>query len=81
MGRSLIAERMEIYAYFGMMVAVSKLLPPEEREDLERWDREMVTGDATFATSDWPGWEKYIGKMPSFPPVRDNNKEPIPKGT
>jgi 5-methylcytosine-specific restriction endonuclease McrA len=25
------------------------------------------------------GLEKYIGKMPSFLPVKDKNKEPIPK--
>ena len=56
MGRSLFSERMKIYAYYGMMIAIYKLLPPEEREDLENWDREMVTGDGMFATSDWPGW-------------------------
>lgn len=78
MGRSLISERMEIYAYYGIMIAIYKLLPPEEREDLERWDSEMVTGDGTFATSDWPGWEKYIGKMPKYPLAQERNKEPIP---
>jgi HNH endonuclease len=77
MRRSVIGERMEIYAYYGQMVAISKLLPPEEQADLERWDKAMITGDGRYGTSDWPGWAKYIGRRPEFPPVPEH-KEPIP---
>jgi hypothetical protein len=32
---------------------------------LHTWEREYVgASTGKFATSDWPGWEKYIGKPP-----------------
>ena len=36
----------------------------EEKIQLENWERKFVDGSGTYGTSDWPGWEKYIGKFP-----------------
>jgi len=78
MTRSIVGERMEIYAYYAQMVAVYKLLSAEEKADLERWEKEMIGDDGKFATSDWPGWEKHIGQRPEYPPIPESQKEPIP---
>ena len=74
----IIQQRMDIYAYYGQMVAVHKLLSSEEQQDLASRERENVTGDGQGATSEWLGWEKHIGKRPEFPPVRESGKQPIP---
>ena len=35
-----------------------------ERAELEAWERLHLDG-ATVSTSDWPGWERRIGKPPA----------------
>ena len=47
-----------------MVLCFERELTPEERADLERWDREWVDGGAGIGTSDWPGWAKHIGPKP-----------------
>ncbi len=55
-----------VFAWSGKMVDAYKNLSDEERRELEEWDRTRVDGREGIATSDWPGWEKYIGKRPEF---------------
>lgn len=59
---SLIDESTEWYS--KMVEAAQNLLTEEDKESLEEWDRTMVDGNGKFSTSDWPGWEKYIGLPP-----------------
>lgn len=51
--------------YEQMTLCFQRELSAEERADLEQWDREYVDGGARVSTSDWPGWEKHIGKRPN----------------
>jgi len=71
------AYRDEIYRWFAMMMGVLTALPENEKRELEEWERTHVGG--AFGTSDWPGWEKYIGKKP-IPPSQPEpfKKQPIP---
>jgi hypothetical protein len=40
-------------------------LTGEEKRALQDWERaERAAADHLVATSDWPGWEKYIGLPP-----------------
>ncbi len=48
-----------------MVLCFERELTTEERADLEKWDRDWVDGGAGIATSDWPGWERHIGKRPA----------------
>lgn len=57
-------RRDALLAWFEKMVEAHKLLTEEEREELAEWDRTRVDGSGKVSTSDWPGWEKYVGKMP-----------------
>ena len=41
-------------------------MPKIEKEELHVWEQKHIDGSGLYATSDWPGWEKYIGKKP-FP--------------
>ena len=50
--------------YYEAMVQAARDMPREEMQALLEWERKHVDGSGTFCTSDWPGWEKYIGKMP-----------------
>jgi hypothetical protein len=45
----------------GKMLVCVESLPPEERADFEKWDRERAEG---VATSDWPGFAKYLPTPP-----------------
>lgn len=52
----------KVLLWYSMMYGCFKTLPNKEKKALERW--ETFNG----CTSDWPGWEKYIGKRPAPPP-------------
>lgn len=58
------AQRRELTHWFGKMITCVEALPPAERAAFEQWDHERPSG---LRTSDWPGFEKYIGKRPSGP--------------
>ena len=49
--------------WYAMMYGVYQAMPDEEKQALHNWEQNYVDGSGRFATSDWPGWEKYIGKM------------------
>jgi len=53
----------DVLLWMAQMVGVYRAMPDAEREELERWERENVDGSA-IGSSDWPGWEKYIGRCP-----------------
>lgn len=59
------AQRQKLTLWFGNMITCVEALPPAERAAFEKWDYERPAG---VRTSDWPGFEKYIGKRPSGPP-------------
>jgi hypothetical protein len=35
----------------------------EERAELDEWEKQNLDG-SFVCTSDWPGWEKHIGRRP-----------------
>lgn len=57
------AMRMSFLEYAAAMVGCYSALPRDERERLRGWESEYVDGSGNYATSDWPGWEKYIGRF------------------
>lgn len=64
--------QVDYLVYSGMMVGCGAAMPAHEKESLEKWEAENLDG-CTVGTSDWPGWEKYIGSKPvppenPFPP-------------
>jgi hypothetical protein len=54
---------MTFLEYAAAMVGCYSALPPQEREELHAWEAQHVDGSGAYGTSDWPGWEKYIGKL------------------
>ncbi len=58
--------REKIRDYFGMMMGVYAAMPDEEKQKLLDWEKNNL-GRSAVGTSDWPGWEKYIGKKPQPP--------------
>lgn len=42
-------------------------LSKAEKDALHLWEKENVKGDGVKATSDWPGWSKYL----SLPPWKE----------
>jgi hypothetical protein len=35
-----------------------------EKAELGEWEKQHVTGDGRMATSDWPGWDAIINRIP-----------------
>ncbi|HTX21075.1 MAG TPA: GIY-YIG nuclease family protein [Candidatus Aquilonibacter sp.] len=66
---------MSSLAWYGAMYGVFQAMPEKEKMELHAWERENLDGNK-IATSDWPGWEKYIGKPPWKNPMsaEDNKK-------
>lgn len=49
--------------YSRMVELFENTLSEKEKQDLERWEKKNLDSE-TVATSDWPGWKKYIGPPP-----------------
>jgi hypothetical protein len=58
------AFRVELLSWYASMVAVGKAMPRSEMKKLLAWEHANLNG-CTVSTSDWPGWEKYIGNRPA----------------
>jgi len=52
------------FEWYRQMSFCFEVLSEKERADLSRWETENLPG-TNVGTSDWPGWEKYIGKFPA----------------
>ena len=63
--------REESLTWYDKMIDTSDRLSEEEKQDFDAWESTHVDGSGLCSTSDWPGWEKYIGKKPD-PPSRTN---------
>lgn len=50
--------------YKHLQETYDSVLTDEERRAFDEWERNNVTGDGRVATSDWPGWRKYLGPPP-----------------
>jgi len=62
-----------ILNWFCAMVGVSRAMTDTEMASLKEWESQEGN-----ATSDWPGWEKYIGKRPEAEKGNVASKKPIP---
>ena len=57
MDHEMTARQRRVMAFFAAMCAEGERLTPEERADLEAWERENL-GRGNLGTSDWPGWAR-----------------------
>ncbi|MGH7975993.1 MAG: hypothetical protein ACREC8_04965 [Limisphaerales bacterium] len=64
---------MSTLEWFGAMYGAYQAMPEKEKMELLQWERENLDG-CTVGTSDWPGWEKYIGKPPWKDPKQAKGK-------
>lgn len=46
-----------------LLIKAATALTEQEKADLTEWERNNVTGDGKFATSDWPGWDAVIKRI------------------
>jgi hypothetical protein len=49
--------------WYKKMIDAFNSLSPEEKQELADWEKNNLNG-SDKATSDWPGWIKYIGLPP-----------------
>jgi hypothetical protein len=56
--------------YMRAMHETYKQMPEDDKQRLHAFEGEHL-GDGVTATSDWPGWEKYIG-IPPWKQRRDS---------
>jgi hypothetical protein len=49
--------------WYAKLIEAYRVMSDEEKRELEEWEKKNVNGHSV-ATSDWPGWERYIGKKP-----------------
>jgi hypothetical protein len=60
---------MSFLEYAAAMTGCYSAMPASEREALHAWESVHVDGSGAYGTSDWPGWEKYIGKFKPQPKI------------
>jgi hypothetical protein len=61
--------------WYAMMYGVYQAMPQVEKQELYEWEQEYLDGSGRFATSDWPGWAKYIGKFPTQNQTAEKKKK------
>ena len=50
---------------FERIVTFLPKLTDAERQALEDWEKEHVTGDGATGSSDWPGWPDVFKRLES----------------
>lgn len=65
-------ERRQLLLWYAMEQGCIRTLSKKERLALEEWDTRR---EFPLATSDWPGFERYIGKCPEFGNVAKGAKK------
>jgi hypothetical protein len=58
------AYRETILAWTQKMLDSYRTLDDAEKQELHDWEHAHVDGSGRVGTTDWPGWEKHIGKKP-----------------
>ena len=53
--------------WIGMTLGAHAAMSPEEREEFAAWERERVDGSGRYASSDWPGYRRYVPPRPEVP--------------
>lgn len=71
------ALQVEILMYYGAMMGCYAAMPELDKQALHEWERQRLSVDERRATSDWPGWERYIGKFPMADVEPEKKKRPI----
>lgn len=66
--------QIELMEWFGKMLECVETLPPDERSAFEQWDKQRPQG---VATSDWPGFDKYLPKKPMCEHIRMKRNETV----
>lgn len=60
------AEREKRIQEMGELLRIFEEWPEERKKELEDWETDhlgkMRQPGVLWGTSDWPGWEKYLGK-------------------
>ncbi|MES2670191.1 MAG: GIY-YIG nuclease family protein [Pseudomonadota bacterium] len=63
---------MSFLEYAAAMYGCYEAMPEDQRVALHAWEAKYVDGSGTYSTSDWPGWERYIGKFQLPEPKEPN---------
>lgn len=53
----------DVLIWYAQMVQTVKMLPPVERAEFDRWERENLDG-GTVGSSDWPGFARHLPPKP-----------------
>lgn len=57
-------DQVDLVFFFGAMYGAGMAMPQSEKDALNEWEKHHIP--LGLATSDWPGWKKYLGSMPAF---------------
>lgn len=50
-------------ARYERIIKAATVMTEAEKIALAEWEKEHVTGDGEFGTTDWPGWEPIISRI------------------
>ena len=71
MDRRMEAFHKKLRSWFAAMARALDGLSEAERCELREWEEENLGPPNDLATSDWPGWRRYIGEKPVYAdPIR-----------
>jgi hypothetical protein len=72
--------QMQRLKYFAAMYRCYQAMPQNEKDAFHAWERDIdrYENGTSAASHAWPGWEKYIGPMPTFPEREVRVKSRIP---
>jgi hypothetical protein len=56
---------LEILNWYAKMADVYKTMSDTDREEFDEWERAQKMIEPSVDITNWPGWERYIGKKPT----------------
>jgi len=59
----LLLEEHPFYLTVERIVHLSDKMTGAEKKALKKWEKNHVTGDGTYGTSNWPGWKQLIARL------------------
>ncbi|HBO2102295.1 hypothetical protein [Pseudomonas aeruginosa] len=49
--------------HYAKCVKAAQVMTADEKAAFEIWEKAHVTGDGTYSTTDWPGWEAIFTRI------------------
>lgn len=48
---------------YERLIKAATVMTEAEKAELSEWEKKHLTGDGTYGTSNWPGWDAIVNRI------------------